>query len=171
MGAGFSAPFAVAALVLCVAGVAKLRSPATAARALRTVGLPSGALLIRIAAAGEIALGGWALFGPGPVSAGAVAALYVAFTLLSLELARRQVSCGCFGESEVPSSKAQSALSAVLGLIAVGAAIGSAHGLGWIFGLPAVRAVVLVIGICAAAYAVVLAYTELPRAWSAWSPR
>ena len=42
-----TAPLAVAALVLIVAGVAKLRAPAPAAAALRELGLPAAALPIR----------------------------------------------------------------------------------------------------------------------------
>jgi hypothetical protein len=55
-----------------------------------------------------------------------------------------------------------------MALVAV-AAVASArapHGLAWLVARP-----VLLIGIAGAAYAVVLAYTELPILWSAWSGR
>ena len=99
-----TAPFAVAALVLIVAGVAKLRAPAPAAAAMRELGLPTAALATRLFAAFEIAP----------------------------------------------------------------AAVWPPHGL---LERPAGQAVVLMIGIAASAYATVLAYTQLPAAWSAWSAR
>ena len=49
--------FAVAAIVLCVAGLAKLRSPATATRALHAVRLPAPVWAVRALALAEIALG------------------------------------------------------------------------------------------------------------------
>ncbi len=105
------------------------------------------------------------------MSAGAVALLYAGFCALSLALARRRAACGCFGAGGTPASLGQSLLSAALGVIAVGAAIAPAHGLGWILGAGVAQAGVVMVGIGASAYAVVLAYTQLPRAWAAWSAR
>ena len=159
------APFAVAALVLIVAGVAKLRAPAPAAAALRELG---AALPIRAFATGEIALGVWALVAPSSVAAIALACCYAAFAVLALLLASRRAACGCFGEGDFPASRAQGLLSAVLAVASAAAAVWPPHGL---LERPAGQAVVLMIGISASAYATVLAYTQLPAAWSAWSAR
>jgi hypothetical protein len=171
MAAALTAPFAVAALVLCAAGVAKLRAPAGAVRALAVAGLPGRSLWLRVFAVGEVALGAWSLVQPAPLAAGAIAGLYAGFCVLSLVLARRRAACGCFGDGDAPASIVQSLLSAALAVVAVGAAVAPAHGIGWVVGSGAGRAGVLILGIAASAYAIVLAYTALPQAWAAWSGR
>ena len=168
MADALTAPMAVAALVLIVAGVAKLRAPAPAVAAVRELGLRADQPSIRFLAAAEIALGVWALVGPTSIAAIALACCYAAFAGLALMLARRRAACGCFGEGDFPASRVQALLSAVLALTCAAAAVWPPHGL---LDRPAGQAVVLVIGIAAAAYAMVLAYTQLPAAWSAWSAR
>jgi len=163
-----TAPLAVAALVLVVAGVAKLRAPAPAVGALRELGLPVGQPVIRVFAAFEVALGVWALARPGGVPAIALACCYALFAVLTLLLARHRAACGCFGEGDLPASSLHAVISAVLAAACTAAAIWPPHG---ILDRPAGQAVVLVIGIAASAYAAVLAYTLLPAAWSAWSAR
>jgi hypothetical protein len=152
-------PHAVAAIVLCLAGIAKLRGPGTAAAA---VGAPPG--LIRVFSAYELALGAGALLWPSlsPL----LAVTYGGLGILTFVLARRAVSCGCFGENEGPASVLHSILSLGLGL----AAAAPAHGAVWILQRPAPTAAVLVAGIAAAAYGTVVAYAEIPPAWRAWSP-
>jgi hypothetical protein len=151
-------PHAVAALVLCAAGVAKLRSPRTAATAL---GVPVG--LIRAFSIYELALGagavGWTVLSP------LLALTYAGLAALTLLLARRAQSCGCFGEGDAPASRAQSLLSLVLALVC----LGPSHGVGWLLDRPPGPAAVLVLGVIAAAYGTVVAYAEIPAAWRAWS--
>jgi hypothetical protein len=172
MAAALTPPFAVAALVLCVAGLAKLRSPAGAARALVVAGLPAPRTLVRVGAAVEVAIGAWALARPSAITAGAMALLYGGFCGLSLLLARRRASCGCFGDDDAPASPVQSALSAALAAVAVAAAALGVHGVGWALrSAGAAAALVLAAGIAAAVYAAVLLYTALPQAWAAWSGR
>jgi hypothetical protein len=163
-----TAPLAVAALVLIVAGVAKLRVPAPAARALRELDVPAGEPAIRVFAAAEVALGVWALVSPGAVAAIGLACCYGVFSMLAVLLARRRAACGCFGESDFPASRLQALISGVLAAACAAAAIWPPHGL---LDRPAGQAVVLAIGIAGSAYAMVLAYTQLPAAWSAWSTR
>jgi hypothetical protein len=159
-----TAPLAIAAIVLCAAGVAKLRSPATAASALS---VPSG--LIRAFSVYELALGAAALATGSRGLAALLAATYLGLAGLTFVLARRSQACGCFGEGDVTASSVQSALSAVLGLVAISAAAGGAHGIGWILGRPVAPAAVLLVGIAGAAYGIVTAYSSLPLAWRAWS--
>jgi hypothetical protein len=94
-----------------------------------------------------------------------VALTYLGLAALSFSLARRAASCGCFGEGDAPASVAQSLLSVVLALVS----LAPAHAVTWVAGRPAPSAIVLVLGICAAAYGTVVAYAELPPAWRAWS--
>jgi hypothetical protein len=180
MAAALTTPIVVAAIVLAVAGLAKLRSPGTAVRALAAAGLPlpgaaaSSSLpraAVRAIAAGELALAGLVLFAPGRASCALLAAMYAVLALVARTLVRRGTSCGCFGEADTPATAAHVWLSAALALVAAAGAAWSAHGIAWLLrGTPGVVAP-LALGIAGAAYAAVLAYTELPGAWSAWRPR
>jgi hypothetical protein len=157
-------PHAVAAVVLCIAGIAKLRAPGTAAAALtvRPVLVRSFALL-------ELMLGAAALVSPAPLLSALLAATYAGLAGLTLVLARRSQACGCFGEGETPASISQSILSAALALVCGAAAVWHPHALGWILGRPAGTAAVLVVGTAGAVYGTVVAYSELPLAWRSWS--
>jgi hypothetical protein len=163
-----TAPVAVAALVLVVAGVAKLRAPAPAVGALRELGLPGGEPALRAFAAFEVALGVWALVRPVAIAAIALTCCYAVFAAVALLLAGRRAACGCFAEGDFPASPLQAAISAALAAACGAAAMWPPHG---VLDRPAAQAVVLGIGIAASAYAAVLAYTLLPAAWSAWSAR
>jgi Methylamine utilisation protein MauE len=163
-----TAPMTVAALVLVVAGVAKLRAPLPAVRALRGLDLPAGAAAVRTFAACEVALGVWAVANPTRAAGIALACCYAVFAALGLLLATRRAACGCFGETDFPASRFQALLSAVLAVACATAAVWTPHG---ILDRPAAQAVVLTIAVAGSAYATVVAYTMLPGAWSAWSAR
>ncbi len=165
------APFAVAAVVLCVAAVAKLRAPEQAAAALAATGLPDSVHLIRLFAVGECALGAWGAVAPSRPVAIAMAALYAAFAVFTIVVSRRGASCGCFGVSAASASPLQAAISAALSLVCVYVAIDAAHGVSWILDRPPLEALVLGLGIATAVFGTVVAYTELPAAWGAWSRR
>ena len=165
MASALAIPLLVAALVLCVAGVAKLRSPTAAARA-----VGADPRLVRLFATGELTLGIAVIVVGGPVLALALAVLYGGFAVLTLRLARTGDACGCFGAPENPASPVQSALSALLAVVCAVAAAGSAHDLGWILGRPAGAVIVLGWGTAGAVYGIVLAYSELPQLWGSWEP-
>ena len=101
----------------------------------------------------------------------AIACVYAIFAVVALLLARRQASCGCFGEDRTPASALQSMLSAAFAGVALAAALVGAHGLSWVIGHGPAAAGTLLVGIAGAVYATAIAYTELPAAWSAWSVR
>jgi hypothetical protein len=165
-------PFMVAALVLIVAGVAKIRSPEPAALAMRTLGMPIPPAAIRTFAAAEMGLGATAALYPGSlISRIAVAAVYTLFAGLSLMLARRRSGCGCFGERDIPASMIGSLLSAALAGIAAATIGWTPHSLGWILSQAPAIGAVTTLGIIAATYAAIVAYTDLPLAWEAWSGR
>jgi hypothetical protein len=163
MSAALAPPLVVASLLLCVAGVLKLRAPAVAAAAL---GLrPWG---IRALAAGEVALGAACALHPTRGLAVALAIVYGLFAAVAAVLRRRRAACGCFGDDDFPVSLAHVIASELLGTLALAAAVAGPHGLGWVLGQPAPQAVGLLIGIAGAVYGVVLVYTLVPRAWEAW---
>jgi hypothetical protein len=171
MGEALTAPFAVAAGVLCVAALAKLRVPAPATRALASLGLPGGAGVIRAFAAAELGLGAWALVSPTPAAGALLACVYAGFSVLTLGLWRRAQSCGCFGADGAPATPLQALISALLAAASASAAAGSPRGLAWILERPPGSVAVLILGTAAAVYGTVLAYSELPRAWRSWSPQ
>lgn len=169
MADALTPPLAVAALVLCVGGATKFRCPVTAGRALAELGVPAPVALVRLLAVVELAVGACALAWPAAVPRVALAVLYSGFAAASTLLARRRSSCGCFGDRETPASVAQAALSSCLALVSLGAAIWQAHGAEWLLARSAPTAVTVTLGVGAAAYALMLAYTELPSAWSTWA--
>jgi hypothetical protein len=173
MREALTAPFLLAAAILLVAGVAKLRAPAGGVRALLTLGVPSRAAYVRGFALAEIALGADCVLAPTEAAALALAVLYGLFAVLTVLLARQQASCGCFGEGQgdSPASPAQSMLSGGLGLVAAASALHAPYSLGWVLAQPAPTAAALTLGLVGSVYAGVIAYTQLPRAWGAWSAR
>ncbi len=158
-------PHVIAALVLAVAGIAKLRSPQAAAAAVHQ---PVG--LIRGFAAGEVALAAVAVITASWWSSILMAVLYAGFALLTLRLARQGAACGCFGARPDPASPGQSLLSAALAGVVLLGAVAAPHRLGWILGQPVTSVAVLLVGTAGAAYGIVLAYSELPQLWGSWRP-
>jgi len=165
MGSALAVPQLVAALVLGVAGAAKLRAPDAAARA-----VGADRRLVRLLAVGELGLGAVVLAVGGPLPAAIMAMLYAGFAILTLRLARTGEACGCFGAPQSPASPLQSALSGSLAVVCLLAAIGSARSLDWILGRPPGIVTVLGLGTAGAVYGVVLAYSELPQLWRSWRP-
>lgn len=114
-------PFLAAALLLVVAGGAKLADPLPLVRALRSARLPAPVLLVRAAAAAEVGLGLAALLTGSRATAAGVALSYAGFTgFVLLARARGGVlaSCGCFGREDTPPTTAH---VVVTGALAVGA--------------------------------------------------
>jgi hypothetical protein len=168
MSAALAPALIVAALVLCVAGVSKLRAPWGAAGALAALGLPGRPWLVRALAAGEVALGAAGALHPARVLSVALAVVYASFAIAAAILMRRRVACGCFGDNEFPVSRAHVIASGLLGTVALVASLSGVHGLAWLWGRPVPQTAVLLIGIAGAVYGVVLVYTVVPRAWGAW---
>jgi Methylamine utilisation protein MauE len=169
MSAALTPLYATAAIVLAVAGAAKLRSPGGAVQALHKLGFPAGSAAVRAIAGGELLVAAICLLKPSALSAVVLAAVYAAFAVISTWLARSHSSCGCFGKSDAPASNIQSSLSAAIAIVVLAAAFAGPRGIGWLLGRAPASAVALAAGIAGCAYAIVLAYRELPQAWNAWS--
>jgi hypothetical protein len=110
-------PFLAAAGLLVAAAAPKLVDPASLVRALRSVGLPAGALLVRGVAAAELVVGAAALVRPDRVTGVLVAFSYAAFSgFVALALARGGVlaSCGCFGRADTPPTRSHLLVTSVL---------------------------------------------------------
>lgn len=110
------------AALLVVAGVVKVVDPLPLVRALRSLGLPGGRRVVRMAAGAEVAIGVWVAATGSPAAATALALSYVVFTgVVVLGLRRGGVlsSCGCFGRADTPPTRLHAVLTAC------GAAVGT----------------------------------------------
>ncbi len=158
-----------AAAVLCAAGLTKLREPGEVTAALDTLGLPARLAAAAALGSGEIALGLWVAVSPTRLACALLGLAYASFAVVALVLARRRAACGCFGADEAPASSAGSLISVALAAVGLLAAGAEPLGLRWILERPPGTAVAVLVGTAGLAYALVLAYTQLPRAWAAWS--
>jgi hypothetical protein len=113
-----------AAVVLTVAGVAKLVDPGPVTRSLAAARLPASPIAGRGLGAGEVAIGIWVLVAGGRASAAALGVWYLAFViyLVANRLRGLDVPCGCVGESDRPAGPAH----IVVDLLAVGAGLAAA---------------------------------------------
>jgi hypothetical protein len=167
-----AAPFFLSAGLLVASGVAKLLRPAPAVSALRSAGIGGGKPVAGAVGLAELALGGLALWRPGLITAGAVAALYVGFAAFLVRLLRRggASSCGCIGSREAPPSGLHVALDLVAVAIAAAVAFWPVPGLTTVIARSPVAAVPLVVGLVAGGALLVVAVSEVPRAWSSYRP-
>ena len=112
--------FALAAL-LGFAGVQKLAWPSSTAAALRSAGLPSSELLGRLVGVTEIVVAAIALAYGNRLSALLLALTYAAFTAFSWRLVAGAdaASCGCFGQTEAPTTRLHVALNAIATAVCV----------------------------------------------------
>jgi hypothetical protein len=100
-------PFAIAALLLMIGGIAKAVRPGDTAVAVEAMGLPGGDTAVRLGGCVEVVLGLAALITVDVPIAVLVAISYAAFCgFVSIALARRLpiASCGCFGRTDTPPS-------------------------------------------------------------------
>lgn len=114
-------PLMAAALLLGVAGVAKIVSPDPTRVALRTAGLPGTVWFVRMIAVGEVILGVVAVVVGGRAGAALLGLAYLGFAGFSMRVistSRGKASCGCFGASDAPLGT----LHVVINLAIVGAA-------------------------------------------------
>lgn len=117
-------PFAVIATVLVVSGVQKLRDPQPTATMLRALHLPGWTAAVYALAATEVLVGVAAFVQGGWLAALAVAALYGAFTVVSVLLLRRgAISCGCFGSASTRMSSLHVGVNVVATVLALAAAV------------------------------------------------
>jgi len=159
-------PFAIAAALLALGGAAKAVQPVDTAGALRALGLPGSATLVRAGGASELVIGVGALaYGARPfaVLVAASYASFAAFVALALRRSAPISSCGCFGKADTPPSLTHVVVNAVAALVAVGVAIAPVGGIGDfvadqpLLGLPFL--LLVVVGV----YLTFLTLTLLPR--------
>jgi hypothetical protein len=164
--------FGTIAGLLALAGVLKLRSPAGGSDAYPAPGAALGSRGTPVVAVAELALGSVALAAPGRAVAAVIAAAFAAFAAYTIRLlaaSDRPADCGCFGESGGTVGPGHVVLDLACAAVAVAAAIAPPRALVSIVAHAPLTGAVLTVGIAAAVYAVYLAYTALPEAWSAYA--
>ncbi|MCB1248591.1 MAG: hypothetical protein KDB36_04260 [Acidimicrobiales bacterium] len=117
-------PLDALAVVLFVAGIAKLARPDATVPALRAVRLPASALVVRLVGVLEVVAAATVLAFGGPVGAAAACVLYAAFAVFAAALLRssgRDASCGCFGEASAPVTGVHVAVNVVAAAVAAAA--------------------------------------------------
>jgi hypothetical protein len=115
-----------AAGLLAVAGAAKLLDPTMTVGAMRLMGLPATAWLVRLGAAAELALGVAAIVAGGAVLWSLVAVSYAAFAafVVAALLSGRPIgSCGCFGRDDTPPRWWHVVLDVALAVVAAAYAL------------------------------------------------
>lgn len=135
-------PALAAAIVLVVSGLQKLRRPAGAARAVRTlaralaapphlVRVASSTVTLRVLGAVEVVAGLGVLTTPWSVATWTLAALYAGFAVFvvaALATGAPLHSCGCFGEADAPPTARHVAVDAAIAALAVLAATDTGAG-------------------------------------------
>jgi hypothetical protein len=160
----------VAAGLLVVSGLAKLREPGPASRALAGARLPSGRVAGRALGLVEVVVGAACLFVAGPWFRVATAVLYAAFAAFLVVLLRGDgsTSCGCLGTKDAPPTT----LHVVLDLVAAAAATAGA-----VTGSPSIQAAARVmplrglpflLGLATAGFLAHATVAHLPRALTAY---
>lgn len=116
-------PLFAAALLMALAGAFKLTRPDATRVALRTAGLPSGSVAVRVLGAVEVVAALVVVALGGRLAGAIVLVAYIGFAGFAAHLAnrsRRSVPCGCFGSSSAPVGRLHVIVN--LFLAAVGAA-------------------------------------------------
>jgi hypothetical protein len=114
--------------LLGLGGLLKLRRPEPTVGALRAMGLPARASLVRLLAAIELAVAVGAAALDSPVVAALVAASYAAFAAFVLVALVRHLplgSCGCFGVEDTPPTVLHLLLNLGAAAVAAAVALGS----------------------------------------------
>jgi hypothetical protein len=122
----FLGPYLAAAVLLVVAGAAKVRDPGDLATA-----APVGSGTVRALAAGELVLGVLAVVRPSTVTAALVALSYVAFAAYVLWLRTTGgplATCGCFGAVDTAPTRTHVAVDVALAVSAAAVAVGDVGG-------------------------------------------
>lgn len=165
-------PVLAAAVLLALAAPGKLRRPADTVRALRSLGLPGSAPLVRALGAGELVLAVAVWLAPSRPVLALLALAYASFAVFVAAALRRRTplqSCGCFGRPDTPPTAVHLGVVTATALACAAAAVTGSAGLVDVLGagatgLALLLATAVVVGLAWAALAV------LPQVAAARTP-
>jgi hypothetical protein len=165
-------PFMAVAVLVAIAGVAKLIRPGPTGSALRSAGLPSSAAAVRVLGGAELALALAALATGSRLAAAGLAGAYLGFAWFSWSAIREGrvlAGCGCFGQPDTPPTRLHVTLNlgaaGVAGAVAVvpiGPVAAALTG-------PPVEVAALLVGVLASVMLLYALLAELPKVRSATS--
>jgi hypothetical protein len=124
-------PTLAAAALLAVAGAPKVVRPHDTRRALRSVGVPVPAVVVRLGGLAEVAIGVIAIVAGGRIVDALVAASYLTFTgfvVVALRTGGVVASCGCVGRPDTPPTVAHVVVTSLFAVAAGIAAIAGPTG-------------------------------------------
>lgn len=160
-------PFAIAAALLVVSGIAKMSQPEPTVDALRAARLPSGKVLVYLLAAFEVVVGTTAVLVGGWIAAGAVAVIYLGFAVFVV-MTRLQGTqsggCGCLGaRSDAPPGALHIGVDVLAFVAAVVAVVNPVPGLFEIMQSTPLAGLVFVAFVALGTWLAAVMLTELPR--------
>ena len=155
-----------AAIVLAIAGIAKLRQPIGTRQAIRNIGVGVPTFAIQLLGLYELALGVTIVMWAPPIGIGLLAATYAGFAVFAgIALAKKDsaASCGCFGAAETPVHPAHVAVN-------VGIALCMAAAIHWRPDDITTAPIMMLVAAATLAGALILALTLLPSLLIATAP-
>lgn len=165
MGA-WAGPFLIAALLLAAAGAAKLVDPTNTVGALRKLGVPASAPLVRVGGAVEAVIAVAAILTGAPVLAALVGVsylLFAGFVLLALGRGLPIGSCGCFGKVDTPPTPLHVVVDLAAVVAAAGVAAGDGTGLRAVLADQPLAGVPFLLLVIVGTYAAFTALTVVPQ--------
>jgi hypothetical protein len=168
-------PFAIASVLLAVAGAAKAVRPRDTAQALSAVGIRfprvfPGRVAVRVGGAIEAVIGIATLLVGGPVLCALVAASYAGFAGFVVVALRRGApisSCGCFGKVDTPPSVVHVVLDVAFAGVAAAAAFTGGVALPEVLDDQPLLGVPFVLLLAIGCSLVFLAFSSLPKTMAA----
>ena len=153
----------VFAVLLAVAGAAKVADPAATSAALQGARLVSDRRLVRLLGLGEIALAFAVLAIGGAVPAALLAVAYGVFAAFAYRQSRQGEGCGCFGVSDAPATRLHVVINVVAAAAAAVAAWRPAPSLVAALREDVFESLLIAVALLLAAAALRLALTSLPE--------
>lgn len=163
--AALSAPVLAAALLVGIAGVAKLAAPSTTVSAIRAAGLPAHRVLVEGMGMVELVLAVAIVVWAPTVAVGVLAIFYLGFAAFTWRLRRRQgdaASCGCFGARTTPAHPLHVMVNLVIAAVAILAVVWPVDALGAAVGTTPLAGIPFIGATFAATGCLYLALTSLP---------
>ena len=156
-------PVLAAAGLLALAAPGKLLRPSLTTNALRQLGLPGSAVLVRLLGVGELALAAAVWLAPSRPVLALLALAYAAFAGFVAVALRRGTalsSCGCFGRADTPPTRVHLGVVVTAALVAVAAVVTGSGSVGEVvadgpaYGVPLLAAIAVTVWLSWAALAV-----------------
>ena len=153
----------VFAVLLAVAGAAKVADPGATSAALQGARLVADRRLVRVLGGGEIALAIAVLAVGGRLPAALLGIAYAVFAAFAYRQSRQGEGCGCFGVSDAPATRLHVVINVAAAALAAGAAWRPGPSLGAVLRDDVFEAALTAGALLLAAAALRLALTALPE--------